>query len=196
VNSNLPKQSGIIGSKQPGKYIEGIYRKMFGVVIYKSWAEIFQLEALLNEYPCSTIIELGTGFGSTTIFLGAHSFMKGAKVFSYDDKPTVTEPVQKIFDALDVTFEVIDIFENEKKIIDLINRPGRTLLYCDNGDKSKELSIWGYHLKKGDIALVHDYPEEIPQYILDEAIDLYGLEPFEEEWFSEQCASHRALIKS
>jgi len=195
MNLDLPKQSEIVGSKEVGKYINGIYRKMFGVVVYKSWAEMFQLEGLLNYYPCSTIVELGTGYGATAILLGVHSFMRGSKVFSYDDKPTVTEPVQKLFDAIDVTFEVMDIFENVEKIGILVARPGRTLLYCDNGDKSKELKIWGEYLKVGDIVLVHDYPEEVAQTTLDEACILHNLEPFEEDWFKEYCCSHRALIK-
>lgn len=196
MNDNLPKQSAIAGTKEIGKYIAGIYRKSFGVVVYKSWGELFQLEGLLNEYPCSTIVELGTGYGATAILMGVHSHMTGAKVFTYDDKQTVTDKVQALYDAIGVTFEVIDIFVNVKKIAELITRPGRTLLYCDNGDKSKELEIWGAYLKPGDIALVHDYPEEITQATLDKACSMHGLVPFEQAWFENGISSHRALIKT
>jgi len=195
VNFELPKQTEIIGSKEEGKYISGIYRKMFGVVVYKSWGEMFQIEALLNAVKFSNIIELGTGYGSTAILMGVHSHMTGAKVFTYDDKPTVTAEVQKLYDAIGVEFEVIDIFENEKKIADLITRPGRTLLYCDNGNKNKELQMWSYYLKPGDVALVHDYPEETFQTILDEVSKLYNMSPFCQDWFESHCCSHRALIK-
>jgi cephalosporin hydroxylase len=192
---NLPNQSEMAGYKPVGKYIDGIYRQMFGVVVYKSWAEMFQLEVLLNTYSFSTIIELGTGFGATAILLGVHSHMRGAKVFSYDNKPTVTPPVQRLYDALGVTFEVMDIFENVAKIAELIRLPGRTLLYCDNGDKSKELEIWGKYLKSGDIALVHDYPEEITDATLDRVCSLGNLARFQEEWFKSYCSSHRAVVR-
>ena len=195
MNLNLPKQTEIAGSKEVGKYISGIYRKMFGVTVYKSWGEMFQLEGLLNVYPCDTIVELGTGYGSTAILLGVHSHMTGTKVFTFDDKPTVTDKVQKLFDSIGVIFEVMDIFQNEEKIAKLIARLGRTLLYCDNGNKAEELKIWGAYLKKGDIALVHDYPEEIKQEDLDEASSKHNLISFEQEWFEEGISSHRALVK-
>jgi len=190
----LPLQSQINGERIIGKYITNIYRKMFGVTIYKSWSEIFQLEGLLNEYTFSNIVELGTGFGSTTIFLGVQGHLKGIKVYGFDNKPLAPN-VQKLLDAIGTVFECVDIFTKVDEIANLIKRPGRTLLYCDNGDKAKELEIWGAYLKPGDVVLVHDYTEEIKDADLDKACQKYNMERFEKEWFASYSCTHVALIK-
>jgi len=141
--NNFANQDQMVGIKEEKKYISNIYRKLFGIVVYKSWGEIFELELMLNNLNFSTIIELGTGFGATAVFLGAHSFSTKAKVFTFDNKEMATEQTKLLFCALDVRYSIIDIFDSESLIAYLIERPGRTLLYCDNGDKIAEMKLWG-----------------------------------------------------
>jgi len=191
----LPTQDQMCGFKEPGKYISNIYRRLFGIVVYKSWGEIFELDVLLSVCEFSTIVELGTGFGATAAFLGTHSVISGADVYTYDNSPMVTDKVQNLFNRIGVKYEVLDIFENEEKIANLIQRDGRTLLYCDNGDKVREMKLWGKYLKKDDVVLIHDYPEEVPQRAIDETCEMHGLIPFVEDWHKGHVTSHRAMIK-
>jgi len=57
---------------------------------------------------------------------------------------------------------ITDILENSDSINNIRkliseNKNGKSLILCDNGDKIKELELYGSALKSGDYILIHDY---------------------------------------
>jgi len=42
----------------------------------------------------------------------------------------------------------------------LCGRPERKLLFCDNGDKKREINLFGPLLKPGDVLAAHDFGTE------------------------------------
>ena len=108
-----------------------------GIKIQQTWTALFMLEKLLVSENFDTIIELGTGHGALTKF-----FRMFALTFSYD--------IKFGHDLLDDDL-VRGVIKNH------IDVGGKTLVFCDNGNKEKEFEIYSRFSKKGDHILVHDY---------------------------------------
>lgn len=110
---------------------------LFGVPIQQSWSALFMLEKLLTEEKFKTIIELGTGNGALTSF-----FQQFALTWTYDIKNGQ---------------DVLDDHLLQSVIKSHIEQGGKTLVFCDNGNKKREFAIYSQFLKKGDHILIHDY---------------------------------------
>lgn len=106
-----------------------------------------------------TIIEIGTYNGGLTSWLYDNK-NPNAMVVSYDIDGTINHTKR-----IDIDFRVEDCFEKKSfnEIISYIQRPGKTLVVCDGGDKPKEFSIFSEYLKSGDVIIAHDYAKN-PEY--------------------------------
>lgn len=145
-----------------------------------------------------TIIEIGTYNGGLTSWLYDNKNLN-AMVVSYDIDGTINHT-----NRTDIDFRVEDCFEEKSfnDIISYIQRPGKTLVVCDGGDKPKEFSVFSEYLKSGDIIMAHDYkvndeywdflgkywqwpyaPDTTYDSIKD-AIEKNGLQPYRDEEFN------------
>ena len=57
--------------------------------------------------------------------------------------------------------ETADVFEIEAKIAGLIKSDGITIVFCDGGNKVKELEVFSKYIKKEDFIAVHDWGTEV-----------------------------------
>lgn len=107
--------------------------------------------SFISEFD--TIIEIGTYNGGLTSWLYDNK-KSNAMVVSYDIDGSINHT-----NRTDIDFRVEDCFEETalKDIISYIKRPGKTLVVCDGGNKSKEFSTFSEYLKSGDIIMAHDY---------------------------------------
>lgn len=105
-------------------------------------------------------IELGTGNGVFSKYLLNLLKPRTFHTFDHTDCPDA---------ELSQHYLLLDIIAGgmgSKLIADLISRPGKTLLFCDNGDKPLEVKLYSPFLKPGDILVVHDWMTEIkPEHI-------------------------------
>jgi hypothetical protein len=108
-----------------------------------------------------------------------------------------------IKDGMDIRVENVfgEGFKTVKQeVIDYIQRPGVTVVFCDGGWKTGEFNILANYLKSGDFILAHDYSEskqvfeekiknkiwnwcEITDADIKESSDRNGLVLFEKETF-------------
>jgi hypothetical protein len=107
--------------------------------------------SLASDTP-SIIVEIGTFHGAFTQVLKDHDICATAKLHTFDivdfKKPQIS----------DVTYHVGDVFHDQLGVIkQLVSTPGRCLVFCDGGNKEREISTFCSLLKKGDIILCHDY---------------------------------------
>lgn len=111
---------------------------------------------LLDSNKPKRIIEIGTGAGIFTIFLGLYCYCNHVDMYSYN----IIDQCDKfasIFSGLKINYKIADVFEIMKEIADLIADDGITILLCDGGNKIKEFNTFSEFLKPGDFIFAHDY---------------------------------------
>jgi hypothetical protein len=62
-------------------------------------------------------------------------------------------------------------------LLEMIGKPGRTVLFLDGGDKPHEFNLFVPALKPGDIVAVHDWGRCIKHKWVEDTIAAYNLEP-------------------
>lgn len=110
-------------------------------------------KSFLKNEKFDTLIELGTGRGTLTLFL---SDITGSKIYTFSKGDAfLTDSLR----AVGVSVVKADVFSDStiEQIQKLISAPGRVLMLCDNGDKVKEFNTFSQFLKQGDVIMAHDY---------------------------------------
>lgn len=104
------------------------------------------------------IIEIGSYNGGLSSYIFDN--LKSKSLFiSYDIVPELNM-VKDV--SADMNFVIGDCFEKPyvSDIKYFIKRPGKTLLICDGGHKTKEFETFAPDLKKGDVIILHDYKQD------------------------------------
>jgi hypothetical protein len=112
------------------------------------------LNSLFLKQSFKNVIELGTQNGGTSLFLNDLMKLYGGNNF-------ITFDVNKCGVGVN---QVIGDFLNNQDTINLvkanIQKEGKTLLFCDGGDKSREFNSFSPFLKDGDFIMLHDYAHD------------------------------------
>lgn len=134
------------------------------------------IEHLIMTVQPKLIIELGTFYWGTTALF--HEVDKTIEIHTFDrfnfmkdasqTKKRITnkelaEFRRKVFGE-NVVFHRENILEDETPspmLITLLKRPELKLLYCDNGNKVKEVTTYARYLSSKDLLGVHDWGFEI-----------------------------------
>lgn len=109
----------------------------------------------LGANKVCSIIELGTGSGSFSNVLESHV----EYFFTFDNK-LPDHNIENFYNA--------DILQDVEFISRFIlDAPYPLVLFCDNGDKPREVQLYSPFLDQGDFLAVHDFqieimPEDIP----------------------------------
>lgn len=156
---------------------------IYGIHVVQSWYDLFFINCILQyEKPkFDLIVEFGAGIGASTLFLALSS--QGTTLHTFDKRPESKNPIyQKIKQVLPITHHQEDLFSEvvEKKIKKLL-RSGKVLLYCDNGDKTREFNIYSKYLQRGDVIMAHDARVEIKMEDIEETAFKNGLTPYHQE---------------
>jgi len=102
------------------------------------------------------IIEIGTYQGGFALFL--RQIFPLAYILTVDYEIHAGEERIEIFAKNDIDFEHIHYQEpSAMHLYRAALELGQTLILCDNGVKSDEISYLAPHMNKGDIIGVHDY---------------------------------------
>ena len=120
------------------------------VLIRHEYDSIPIIMNLIMEFKPELFIEIGTKYGGVTYLV--HNLLPECELHTWD------------IEDLNVQFDFInkyigDCFDDAEKIIELCKRPERKILYCDGGDKTREMIDFGSNLNKGDIMGCHDWNE-------------------------------------
>lgn len=113
------------------------------------------LDALWNamsDEPPMTILEIGCYEGGFTAMLADHELgRRTLELHTYD-----RGWAPKALNTLHVYFHQADCFA-DPLLESLIRSPGRCLVFCDGGDKEREVRTFGPYLKPRDVLCAHDY---------------------------------------
>lgn len=145
-----------------------------------------------------TAIELGTDAGGFAALL-AHTLAEwGGRVVTFDRE-------RKFFDALLTTYRNLEFVQTDILSVHGYDRGPRlsylqhlvasdaVLLYCDNGNKVREIELYAPLLRTGSMLATHDYGSEVPAAWCEEFVARLGfmqvgharMETLRNEWYPE-----------
>lgn len=144
---------------------------------------------LYGHQYLTNAIELGTMHGLTTIYLGVAMALRDGSVVSYDIKELKPAKIHNVAKNLPIKFPHADVL-NDLLTIEIIRRlisNDHTLLFCDNGNKEREVELYARYLGQFSVLLAHDCWTEVkPENIQPH---LTGFEPYHHE-VAEAMSSH------
>lgn len=138
-----------------------------GVACAQFWCDFLLWEALLNSNPQLTgIVELGTWEGGFSRYLASQAWVRGISFTSFDvvvpTAPTTLFP-----------FHQLDIYRYPEQVEQFLTGP--VALFCDGGNKPRELRTFPPLCAEGSIIVVHDWgTETLPSDVPDFLEELYG----------------------
>ena len=133
---------------------------------------IGEIRKVIRAFEPEMIIELGTKHAGMTKFFQDFTD-SSVRIYSFDH---IEYDTKEGFRGT-VEFFVADLLSAPlQKVVSLCESKDRKLLYCDNGNKIKEVGYYALHLREGDVLGVHDWGTEI-QYGHVESI-LMKFQPF------------------
>jgi len=129
-----------------------------GIGAAQIWADFILWEGLLNDHEIHGIFELGTYQGGFSWWLWAQAQARGIHFETYD----ATEPEEWVPD-----FQRIDVFAEADYVKRCLRMHKPVILFCDNGNKPRELKTFGPSLDPDSLVVVHDWgaemlPEDVP----------------------------------
>lgn len=124
-------------------------------------------EQILNTNPhLKGIVELGSWNGGFSRYLYAQAEARGLKFLTFD----IVEP-----ESPPPNFERLDIYRRSGELSLRLKEMGPIALFCDGGNKPRELRTFPPHLAKGSVIVVHDWmTETLPTDVPDFLEELYG----------------------
>lgn len=151
-------------NKVPPGMLEIYSQYMFGAVMGQTFPALFIFEWLLNFYPIEYIVEIGTGTGGLTMFLQFQANIRRLGFATYDARNRFKDkkhqwPANQAKDIESfVNFRCMDVFSKEAiEEISSIMKKHVVLLYCDDGDKPREIKTYVPFALKGSILGTHDW---------------------------------------
>jgi|GEM_PF-5547368 len=136
---------------------------LWGVQVQQSPLALWAWEHVLAAVQPKVVVEIGTATGGLTMWLGAWARLNRARVLSFDIVDRLEARTRDFLAMLPVECVVGDVFAdaNRHRIAAAMGseRPG--LVYCDGGNKSRELSYFHNWIPAGSVIGVHDYTIEV-----------------------------------
>ena len=125
----------------------------------QTWADFQVWEKLLNAHPeLRSIVELGTGEAGFSRYLHLQAKARGLEFATFDRV--------RMDNHRQSGFQEVDVFAEPERVAACLISP--TVLFCDNGDKPREVALYAPLLQPGDLLVVHDFGTEFwPRHIPD-----------------------------
>jgi cephalosporin hydroxylase len=140
----------------------------YGMTVLQSWLQIAAIMDAIEVYGINTFIEIGVAEGGLGSLISQRSnYVNGFKYIGIEiDQKAVNKEFkfQCTFSGKTLVFG--NVFSPKvsgflKMVMDLAKGP--TLLFCDGGDKVKEIQTFHSFLRAGDFLMVHDYMPGLEQ---------------------------------
>jgi len=140
-----------------------------GTRMQHSYIAMYVLENILINLRPKKIVELGARWGGTTSFFGVWAAANNAQFLSLDLSDHLRDTAKRLLNRLKPNVELR--YENDfnPTCIEYIKHwigDDKSLIYCDGGDKTREIDVYSKFLTPGSIIACHDYvsavrPEDV-----------------------------------
>lgn len=151
-----------------------------GVPMAQQWVDLIAWEGLLNDNPATTgIVEIGTFKGGFSLYLAAQAQARGIFFRTYDVfPPEVRVP----------GFVKLDVFAHADEVGRHLERHDPLILFCDGGNKGRELRTFSKYLSPFSLIVVHDWETEFLRKDVPENVEFVY-----EAWLEELGSPSRAF---
>lgn len=116
------------------------------------------IAAIVERHQPMTVVELGTDEGGFAAFLADLVAPWAGHVTTFDRERKFDPKL--LSSTPNLSFVQGDVLMLNEKVVELVSRPS-TLLYCDNGNKKREMQLYAPDLQAGSLLGVHDYDTEV-----------------------------------
>jgi hypothetical protein len=144
-----------------------------------------------------SIVELGTGLGGLTAYLGLWGLRLDVPVHTFDINAYALESgTGPLFKRLGVSYSQVDIFADSGAA--QVRRAIGTApayLICDNGNKPREFQTFVPGLSSGSIVSTHDWGAEIHGADVEQTVAANDLRPYRPELWSTSGAMFATWLK-
>lgn len=145
-----------------GELVDTRMPSFAGVPFQQGWGDLELWEHFLSRYPVRSLVELGTGQGGMAIFFAVQALARGAAYTTFDRERLYGAPVERVLEQLGAHQVLIELFERADFVRGVLAvQPKPLLLFCDDGDKPREVGTFAPALAQGDYLAVHDWNAEI-----------------------------------
>lgn len=167
-------------------------RKFAGHRMAQTPEALLVFNEIFNRARFDRIIEIGTFFGGFALYLALCSMANNMRFYTFDIKKRGIKNVYGKIKQLGGVFFKLDVFQQQghKKIVSLIQSPGRVMLLCDGGDKKKEIRTFAPFLKPKDVIMGHDFFKKQEDFFLQ---DKWLSCELVEEDIQDTCKQHRLI---
>lgn len=149
------------------------------------------IAAILAVHQPLIAVELGTDEGGFSGWLADLIAPWGGRVYTFD----ILRKFRDTFlaDFPNLAFTQADVLAGCHPLVSALVAEPRVFLYCDNGDKKKEVELYAPLLREGSLLGVHDYNTEIPGAWVEPHVAALGyekerhdlMEALRNEWYPE-----------
>ena len=182
-------------------FYEAANRTQFGISseadhIFISHMDWIFLDLVLAAHPHWTnLVETGTSYGLTSLYLGTVAKLRGGELHTFDIRDQRRSRVLAAWP--DCTyFHPGDILaETSDELVSQIGKP-LTFVFFDNGEKLTELNMYAGHLTAGSGFIVHDCGYECRESDVIQVAEKYGCEPFMLDIALDLGTSCRAFVRA
>jgi len=144
------------------------------------WADLMMLDFAFTGHPnLKNIVEFGTYFGVTSLYLGLMSRIRAGhfKTFDISEKRhhLVSGAWLSNMEYIEVNLLTMPI---DERIITTVGQDN-TLFFFDNGDKTTECNRFLQYVQKGkNVLCTHDWDIEVSLPVIQESLNAFGWEPW------------------
>ena len=182
---------------------EGGWRGFGGIVVERKWSDIFSIDVFLTEERPRLIIELGTGSGGFSSYLVTYAHLNGVRFHTFDTHRKSGMSKQRNSRAVRFVkrnggaVHRQDVFDpaTVSLIGALLRTSGKAFVYCDNGDKARELRTYAGLLKVGDFIGIHDFSSEVFESDVAPMMEGGVYRPWRGDFFKGMASSNRVFEK-
>ena len=149
------------------------------------------IAAIIAPHKPQTVVELGSDEGGFSAWLADLVAPWGGVVYTFDIADKLKLGLTHDFPNL--RFALADVLRAiHPTVAGLVSRPS-VLLYCDNGNKQREVELYAPLLQAGSLLGVHDYGTEIKAEWVEPHVAALGytpdgherMEALRNEWYPE-----------
>lgn len=153
-------------------------RSVFGVPrgLSAGHGDLLLLDLVLCQHPqWVNLVELGTGSGLTSLYIGISAKLRGGTLHTYDHGNPAPQFKRAWPDC--ISYHQQDLLSDPAgDVAENIKQAG--LVIFDNGDKVKEMQMYLEFLQPGCGFLVHDWGQEVRPGDMPPLVERHNLQPF------------------